>query len=418
MDICLLNDSFPPLIDGVANTVINYAENLTSFGDKVTVAVPQYPDVVDDYPYEVIRYPSFDTTKFVGYRTGFPFAGAALDAVKEFKPDIYHSHCPASSTFMGRTFRESVPAPVVFTYHTKFDIDIARALRSHLLQDMTCNAMIKNIEACDEVWVVSEGAGKNLRSLGFHGEYRVMNNGVDFPRRKPDPEQVEKLRQQCGLTEGVPVFLFVGRIMWYKGLRTVLDALAALKSTGKDFRFMCVGGGQDRDDVIRYAQRIRIADKCIFVDAIHDREVLRTYYGLADLFVFLSDFDTNGIVVREAAACGLGSMLLRGSAAAEGVKDLENAVLVDENPASAAAMMTRLCYEPELMKSIGEKAMDELYFSWTDSVRVARDRYEQISDDYKSGRLILKHQPADSFFELTAELNSVFERGKGLFSRN
>lgn len=418
MDICLLNDSFPPLIDGVANTVINYADNLTSFGDKVTVAVPQYPDVVDDYPYEVIRYPSFDTTKFVGYRAGFPFAGAALDAVKEFRPDIYHSHCPASSTFMGRTFRESVPAPVVFTYHTKFDIDIARALRSHLLQDMTCNAMIKNIEACDEVWVVSEGAGKNLRSLGFHGEYRVMNNGVDFPRRKPVPEEVEKLRQQYGLTEGVPVFLFVGRIMWYKGLRTVLDALAALKSTGKDFRFMCVGGGQDRDDVIRYAQRIRLADKCIFVDAIHDREVLRTYYGAADLFVFLSDFDTNGIVVREAAACGLGSMLLRGSAAAEGVKDLENAVLVDENPASAAAMMTRLCYEPELMKSIGEKAMDELYFSWTDSVRVARDRYEQISDDYKSGRLILKHQPADSFFELTAELNSVFERGKDLFSRN
>ena len=100
------------------------------------------------------------------------------------------------------------------------------------------------------------------------------------------------------------------------------------------------------------------------------------------------------------------------------MKDLENAVLVDENPASAAAMMTRLCYEPELMKSIGEKAMDELYFSWTDSVRVARDRYEQISDDYKSGRLILKHQPADSFFELTAELKSVFERGKDLFSRN
>lgn len=36
MNICLLNDSFPPLIDGVANTVINYAENLVSCGDNVT----------------------------------------------------------------------------------------------------------------------------------------------------------------------------------------------------------------------------------------------------------------------------------------------------------------------------------------------------------------------------------------------
>ena len=85
---------------------------------------------------------------------------------------------------------------------------------------------------------------------------------------------------------------------------------------------------------------------------------------------------------------------------------------------SAAAMLTRLCYEPEIMKGVGEHAMDELYFSWSDSVRVARERYEQISDDYRSGRLILKHQPVDSFFELTAELNSVFERGKDLFSRN
>ena len=418
LNVCLLNDSFPPLIDGVANTVINYAENLMAFGDKVTVAVPQYPDVTDNYDYEVLRYPSFNTTKLVGYRAGYPFIGSAVNAMKGFHPDIYHSHCPAASTFMSRTLRESVPAPVVFTYHTKFDIDIARALKSHILQDMTCNAMIKNIEACDDVWVVSNGAGKNLRSLGYHGDYRVMNNGVDFPRKSPDPDAVKELREQYGLKDGIPVFLFVGRIMWYKGLRTVLDALSALNEAGKDFRFMCVGSGQDRDDVIRYADKVRITDKCIFVDAIHDRERLRTYYGAADLFLFLSDFDTNGIVVREAAACGLGSMLLRGSAAAEGTENFRNAFLVDDNPASAAAMLTRLCYEPQMMKTVGDRAMSELYFSWTDSVRIARDRYEQISDDYKSGKLKLKHQPGDSFFEFAADLNSVFERGKDLFSRN
>ena len=418
MNICLLNDSFPPLIDGVANTVINYAENLVSRGDNVTVAVPQYPGVVDDYDYGVIRYPSFDTTKLVGYRAGYPFTGFALDSVKEFKPDIYHSHCPASSTFMARTFRESIPAPVVFTYHTKFDIDIARALKSHILQDITCLAMIKNIEACDEIWVVSEGAGKNLRSLGFHGEYRVMNNGVDFEKGRPSSEKVISLRKKYSLEDGIPVFLFVGRIMWYKGLRIVLDALSALKEAGIDFRFLCVGDGQDKVEVIDYSKKCRINEKCIFIDAIHDREELRTYYGASDLFLFLSDFDTNGIVVREAAACGLGSMLLNGSAAAEGVTCLKNGILVEEKPASAAAMLTRLCYEPELMKKIGENAMNDLYFSWKDSVAVARARYEVIVDDYKSGRYSLKHQAADSFFGFTAELNSVFEKGKDLFNRN
>ena len=38
--ICLLNDSFPPLIDGVANTVVNYAQELTKLGDRAIVVTP------------------------------------------------------------------------------------------------------------------------------------------------------------------------------------------------------------------------------------------------------------------------------------------------------------------------------------------------------------------------------------------
>ena len=46
MKIVLLNDSFPPIIDGVANAVLNYAEVLTNgFHDEVVVATPRYPKV-------------------------------------------------------------------------------------------------------------------------------------------------------------------------------------------------------------------------------------------------------------------------------------------------------------------------------------------------------------------------------------
>ena len=43
--ISLLNDSFPPLIDGVANTVVNYARELTKLGDRAIVVTPEHPDV-------------------------------------------------------------------------------------------------------------------------------------------------------------------------------------------------------------------------------------------------------------------------------------------------------------------------------------------------------------------------------------
>ena len=45
--VCLLNDSFPPLIDGVANTVVNYGRELTKLGDHAIVVTPEHPEADD-----------------------------------------------------------------------------------------------------------------------------------------------------------------------------------------------------------------------------------------------------------------------------------------------------------------------------------------------------------------------------------
>ena len=60
LNLCLMNDSFPPTIDGVANAVVNYAGHITASHGRCAVATPEYPDVTDDYPFPVIRYPSLD----------------------------------------------------------------------------------------------------------------------------------------------------------------------------------------------------------------------------------------------------------------------------------------------------------------------------------------------------------------------
>ena len=81
MNVCLLNDSFPPVIDGVANVVMNYASVMTEkkLAD-VIVGTPRYPDAsYEGYPYRVIPYQSFDTTGIVaGYRAGNPLAMKAI----------------------------------------------------------------------------------------------------------------------------------------------------------------------------------------------------------------------------------------------------------------------------------------------------------------------------------------------------
>ena len=81
--ICLLNDSFPPLIDGVANAVFNYARFIEQDHAHSLVMTPQVPGSDDSgYGFSVVRYPSIDTRKLFGYVTGYPFSPEAAHEVE------------------------------------------------------------------------------------------------------------------------------------------------------------------------------------------------------------------------------------------------------------------------------------------------------------------------------------------------
>lgn len=436
MNICLLNDSFPPVIDGVANVVMNYGSVITKELDSnVVVGTPRYPNAdYTGYPYKVVAYPSFDTTDFVkGYRTGYPLSIREIAQMAETKPDIIHTHCPATSTIMGRILRRETGAPLIFTYHTKFDVDIARAVGDGFLKKETIKTMVNNIEACDDVWVVSEGAGENLRSLGFQGQYRVMPNGVDFPRGRASEEAVKELQKTYDIPENIPLFLFVGRLMKYKGLPIIVDAMKLLTRKGIDYRMVFVGGGADAKEMQNKVEDLGIsldvyeedsadeafhidgasgsAGKVIFTGPIHDREKLRAWNTRADLFLFPSTYDTNGIVVREAAACGLASVLIKGSCAAEGITHGRNGYTIEENAESMASLLEQISGDLDHIHQVGQNAMDEIYISWDQAVRLAFDRYKEVHEMAVSGELgIRKHQSFEYLMNSAADILNGTQR--------
>ena len=308
--ICLLNDSFPPEIDGVANAVVNYAKNITKSGENAIVVTPTMPGADDSaFPFPVLRYPSIDTRKKLGYVAGYPFSPETARVLTEQKVELMHTHCPITSCLLARSLRAVVDAPLVLTYHTKYDVDIAKAVRGKLLQESAIRALVQNIASCDEVWVVSRGAGENLRSLGYEGDYIVMENGVDFPRGRATEAEIAAITQRHHLPQDRPVFLFIGRMRWYKGIRLILDGLAQARAQGARFTMLFVGDGTDMADIQALARENGLWEDCVFAGAVRDRELLRAYYSRGDLFLFPSTFDTNGIVVREAAACALPALL-------------------------------------------------------------------------------------------------------------
>ena len=179
-------------------------------------------------------------------------------------------------------------------------------------------------------------------------------------------------------------------MFWYKGIRLILDALEGLKSQGTDFRMVFVGGGADFDEIKAYSEKLRLNDRVFFTGALKSRDSIRAWYCRADLFLFPSTYDTNGLVVREASSCSLPSVLVSGSCAAEGVTDGQNGFFISETAASLAVLLDRLCKNRDLMKRVGENASKELYISWDTAVSMAYERYEAVIDNYKCG-LYPKH---------------------------
>ena len=387
LTVGLFNDSFPPTIDGVANVVINYAKSIHNRLGYVIVATPHYPDVVDQYPFDVIRYPSANVSKRIGYRAGYPFSSKIVEMLMAKNIDIIHTHSPFSSAVLARVIRHYTGAPIVITYHTKFDIDINRRIAFNPLRKVSLKFLLSNINACDEVWAVSEGAGENLRKIGYKGDYLIMENGVDYKKGKSSDDEIDKLRMKLALPPHTIAFLYVGRMMWYKGIKITLDALKIAKDQGANFKMIFVGDGLDAEEIKTYTKELNLQNQCIFTGPIYDRDELKIYYSIADLFLFPSTFDTNGIVIREASACSCPSILIKDSAAAEGIENDFTGILIEENKDSMAKEIIRACDDRERLKEIGENANKYIYISWDEAVEKAYQRYEFILENYQKKEL-------------------------------
>ena len=389
LTIGLFNDSFPPNIDGVANTVVNYARIIQEKYGRSVVVAPKYKNVVDDYPFKVIRYQSFPTDKTrVRYRTGNPFSINALRKVSKENLDLIHCHSPFTATWLAKNANSHHRLPVVMTYHTKFDDDIAFTVKNKPFRKIGGKIVVSSFNYADEVWTVSNGCAKSLRALGYQGDYRVMVNGADITLEPASDEIMRQVQAETGFNSGELVFMYCGRMQWYKGIKIILDALVKVKAAGVRFRMIFVGGGYELEDIKAYTRKVGLTTQTLFTGPIHDRALLKGYFTRADLFLFPSTYDTAGLVVMEAAACRTPSVLIKDSCASEIVTDGRNGFISEENDDAFAATIQNAINDRSALAQMGERAAEEVYLSWDDSVANAYKRYEEIYYEWNSFRTI------------------------------
>lgn len=205
----------------------------------------------------------------------------------------------------------------------------------------------------------------------------VMPNGVDFPKGKADAEEIRRIDRSHSLPEGVPIYLYVGRMMWYKNIRVILDSLQRVKRDGHDFRLIMVGKGSDENAIDRHIARLGLKIRLSAPENRRSRAAARLLQPCRSIPVPIH-FDTHGIVVREAAACGCPSLLVSGSSSACGITEGINGFTAGEDPEAFARKIIELTARPELLKTVGRTAMESLYLSWDEAVTMAYRRYENL----------------------------------------
>ena len=385
LDVIQFNESFPPVMDGVANVTRNYAYWIKKKYGHSYVVTPEYPAFIDDEIFPVLRYPSLPLAMRKPYRLGVGQHNPKLwKKLSSLNVDIVHAQSPFSSGNIALQFARQKDVPLVATFHSKFYDDFKEATRSDVISWMMTHLVVDFFSYADAVWAVNESTRETLISYGYKGQVDVVPNGADFDVPINLDSLVRSTNNKYDLSEDTLVFLFVGQMVKQKNIPMIIDSLVLLKKAGCKFTMLFVGEGKSLEDFKVRVKELGIGQNVQFLGKILDRDNLKSIFARADLFIFPSIYDNAPIVTREAAAVGTASLIVKGSNAAEGVIHSENGYLCENSAESVSQAILKIVANRENMKNAGLSAQRTIYRSWENIIDdVVVPKYLEIIEKYK-----------------------------------
>lgn len=380
MTVGLFNESFPPIIDGVANVVTNYAYWINEkYGDSIVVT-PSYPKAVDNYPFEVRRYFSIKVPTRSEYRFGILKIHAFFwRRLSKTKFDIVHAHSPFGAGAAARILAKKQGIPFVATFHSKFRDDFKIALKVDKAVNVVLSRIAAFYESADEVWVVNDSSVDTLREYGYKGEVYVMENGCDIDVQYPSKETSDEINKMYSLQADTPLFMYIGQHTWQKNLKMVMESLKLLRERGASFHMLFVGDGAVRGEMESMTADFGLNKNVTFAGKIFDRDLIAKIYLRSSAMLFASLYDTSSLVPKEAAACGCPTVFVKGASTSQGITK-ENGFLIDNTADSLADAAEYIVNNRSAAKKVGDNARKSVYRSWEDAIDIAVKRYEYLID--------------------------------------
>ena len=374
-------DNYFPVIDGVTETVHEYARHMQNAAVVCPAMESRYLQK-HDFPYPVLTSVTA-RVPFSRYASAVPKIDRKLEReISRLEPDIFHLHSPSLLGKYAASLGRKMKVPVVATFHSKYYDAIYEFTKSKAISKMVTGQIVKLYESCDEVWACSEETGETLRSYGYTKPYYVMPNGTDVSVPDNLPELKERAAEVFRIPKGKHVLLFVGQQIWYKNQKLILDSLRLLCDKGDGWFLVMAGSGKDEKEIEQYAANLGLKDRVLFTGLIKDRDLLRGVYLNADLLFFPSVFDNAPLVLREAAVLGVPTLATEGSNAAGAIRKNVNGFTAAAAPEAMSGEIQRIFAEEDL-KQIGQNAKESIPLSWEKLVPMVMERYQTVMDEFR-----------------------------------
>jgi glycosyltransferase involved in cell wall biosynthesis len=381
------NDSFTPILDGVANVVKNYAYWLNKKYGKSYVITPNFPNYRDNEQFQVLRYFSIPLPTRNPYRYGIPGLDKAfLKQLYQIPFDIVHAHSPFTAGNIALNIARNQNIPIIASFHSKFYDDFKAVLKNEFLTKMILNRIIHFFNSVDYVWTVNESTKKTLYSYGYQGSVEVVHNGTDFTIPVNLEQDLLMINKLFNITADELVFLFVGQHILQKNVFMLIKSLKILKDKNIKFKMIFVGTGNAKDTMQTLVKNYKLKYDVYFTGLIYKKNLLKALFSRANLFLFPSIYDNAPLVVIEAAAMGCPSLLIKNSNAAEGIIDNYNGFLSFDNAELYSRRIIELIENKEKLKTVGATAKKTICKSWENIVDEVYKKYLEIIKKHKKGK--------------------------------
>jgi len=318
-----------PLLNGLAVSIQQFAVHLRRLGHRVLIFAPRYPGHGEVEP-DVFRFPSLRVPTHHRYALPIPTVAAALHhVIPRLGLQIVHAHHPFLIGPYSRRLARRLRVPFVFTYHTLYEhyahyLPVISTLAGRIGEARS----YAFANRADLVIAPTSGVLRRLLAHGVTVPIEVIPTGVELPGLPVESRAV--VRRRLGMPGAGPVLLYVGRLAREKNLVLLLRAVRAAVPVAPEVILLLVGEGDEERPLRRLAAALDIADRVRFVGPV-PHQAVGVWYRAADLFVFPSVSETQGLVVLEAMAHGLPVLAIRSIGTSDFIEDGSTGALSEDS---------------------------------------------------------------------------------------